>query len=351
MAWFGKKAMTFGEGGSIPFMGMLGARFPYAQFLITGVLGPAEQRSRTERVPPYPDGEEPHRERREGAGGPDEERLTAVIIRASAGPVSSGDRRLQQAATGGATDSWNPRLRPFAFGNRAGRSAQERQRDVVEPNQIIAVGRLVAAVFLSCGLAVTAEARDAGPRPVSAAEAAAVEIVADFLARGPAAFQERLAGDGGLAALRARDAVAEIEVRTGPPAGARWTLQAVAPSLAERVAVFGVEFPSGLDDVVEVELVERDGRYLVFDLRSHAEPSPRGIRLPWREDAGRDDGAPPPGMRRFVLPGLMILAFSIFVLTAMRMNVTAGRVSGVVSIVACCGLVWLVSRDVRARRS
>jgi acetylornithine deacetylase/succinyl-diaminopimelate desuccinylase-like protein len=38
--WFGKKAMTFGEGGSIPFMGMLGARFPYAQFLITGVLGP-----------------------------------------------------------------------------------------------------------------------------------------------------------------------------------------------------------------------------------------------------------------------------------------------------------------------
>jgi acetylornithine deacetylase/succinyl-diaminopimelate desuccinylase-like protein len=29
-----------GEGGSIPFMGMLGAKFPDAQFLITGVLGP-----------------------------------------------------------------------------------------------------------------------------------------------------------------------------------------------------------------------------------------------------------------------------------------------------------------------
>jgi acetylornithine deacetylase/succinyl-diaminopimelate desuccinylase-like protein len=37
---FGKGAMTFGEGGSIPFMGMLGARYPQAQFLITGVLGP-----------------------------------------------------------------------------------------------------------------------------------------------------------------------------------------------------------------------------------------------------------------------------------------------------------------------
>jgi acetylornithine deacetylase/succinyl-diaminopimelate desuccinylase-like protein len=38
--YFGKGAMTFGEGGSIPFMGMLGTRFPTAQFLITGVLGP-----------------------------------------------------------------------------------------------------------------------------------------------------------------------------------------------------------------------------------------------------------------------------------------------------------------------
>ncbi len=29
-----------GEGGTIPFMAMLGERFPDAQFLITGVLGP-----------------------------------------------------------------------------------------------------------------------------------------------------------------------------------------------------------------------------------------------------------------------------------------------------------------------
>lgn len=37
---FGAPAMYLGEGGSIPFMGMLGARFPRAQFLVTGVLGP-----------------------------------------------------------------------------------------------------------------------------------------------------------------------------------------------------------------------------------------------------------------------------------------------------------------------
>ncbi|OGT53305.1 MAG: peptidase M20 [Gammaproteobacteria bacterium RIFCSPHIGHO2_12_FULL_42_13] len=38
--YFGKEAVCLGEGGSIPFMGMLGKRYPKAQFLITGVLGP-----------------------------------------------------------------------------------------------------------------------------------------------------------------------------------------------------------------------------------------------------------------------------------------------------------------------
>jgi acetylornithine deacetylase/succinyl-diaminopimelate desuccinylase-like protein len=39
-AFFGKPSMYMGTGGSIPFMGMLGAKFPGTQFLITGVLGP-----------------------------------------------------------------------------------------------------------------------------------------------------------------------------------------------------------------------------------------------------------------------------------------------------------------------
>ena len=39
-AAFGTRWHAFGEGGSIPFMGMLGEQFPAAQFVITGVLGP-----------------------------------------------------------------------------------------------------------------------------------------------------------------------------------------------------------------------------------------------------------------------------------------------------------------------
>jgi acetylornithine deacetylase/succinyl-diaminopimelate desuccinylase-like protein len=38
-AW-GKPMAMMGEGGSIPFMGMLGEKFPKAQFVVTGVLGP-----------------------------------------------------------------------------------------------------------------------------------------------------------------------------------------------------------------------------------------------------------------------------------------------------------------------
>ncbi|HEX7953901.1 MAG TPA: M20 family metallopeptidase [Burkholderiales bacterium] len=38
--FYGKPAMMMGEGGTIPFMAMLGQSFPKAQFLITGVLGP-----------------------------------------------------------------------------------------------------------------------------------------------------------------------------------------------------------------------------------------------------------------------------------------------------------------------
>jgi acetylornithine deacetylase/succinyl-diaminopimelate desuccinylase-like protein len=39
-AFFGREAAYTGEGGSIPFMAMLGERFPQAQFVVTGVLGP-----------------------------------------------------------------------------------------------------------------------------------------------------------------------------------------------------------------------------------------------------------------------------------------------------------------------
>ena len=40
LAAFGKPVAFHGEGGSIPFMAMLGRAFPETQFVVTGVLGP-----------------------------------------------------------------------------------------------------------------------------------------------------------------------------------------------------------------------------------------------------------------------------------------------------------------------
>ena len=39
-AFFGKPSLYMGTGGTIPFMGLLGEKFPDAQFLVTGLLGP-----------------------------------------------------------------------------------------------------------------------------------------------------------------------------------------------------------------------------------------------------------------------------------------------------------------------
>ena len=39
-SFYSKAAMAMGEGGTIPFMAMLGEQFPSAQFVVTGVLGP-----------------------------------------------------------------------------------------------------------------------------------------------------------------------------------------------------------------------------------------------------------------------------------------------------------------------
>ncbi len=38
--YFGRDAVYMGEGGTIPFMGMLADKFPKAEFMVTGVLGP-----------------------------------------------------------------------------------------------------------------------------------------------------------------------------------------------------------------------------------------------------------------------------------------------------------------------
>ena len=44
-AFYSQPPAYFGEGGSIPFMGMLGELFPQAQFVVTGVMYDARNRT------------------------------------------------------------------------------------------------------------------------------------------------------------------------------------------------------------------------------------------------------------------------------------------------------------------
>ncbi len=79
-AHYGRPAAMMGEGGTIPFMAMLGKHFPQAQFLITGVLGPKSNAHGPNEFLHVPYAKKIDLLRRAGAGG-----ARAAMSRASAG--------------------------------------------------------------------------------------------------------------------------------------------------------------------------------------------------------------------------------------------------------------------------
>jgi tetratricopeptide (TPR) repeat protein len=113
----------------------------------------------------------------------------------------------------------------------------------------------------------------AAPRPISEAERAAVQIAVDYLNRGPQAVAEQLAATSPLRGLPPASQLEEIEVRLGPPAGAAWELQTAVPSVADRMAIFAVEFPSGIDDAAIFDLTKEGNAYKVENIRMLGEKS------------------------------------------------------------------------------
>ncbi len=57
---FGEPVAYMGEGGTIPFMGMLGDKFPKTQFVITGVLGPHSNAHGPNEFSAHSNGQEGH---------------------------------------------------------------------------------------------------------------------------------------------------------------------------------------------------------------------------------------------------------------------------------------------------
>lgn len=113
------------------------------------------------------------------------------------------------------------------------------------------------------------------PRPLSEAEIQAVQWVGDFFERGAEIWWPLLASDSPLAALGESAARSEIQVRAGLPDQTVWSL--VTPGRGQdSKAIFHVQHPSGVDDLIELELVRENGHWKLHRLLSLADPRVEG---------------------------------------------------------------------------
>jgi len=127
---------------------------------------------------------------------------------------------------------------------------------------------LVSFLFL---VPLTAHAGSA-PRPLSDAERQGAQLAVDYLSKGPSSWWDALSRRSPYRALGKEAALAELEVRAGPPAGARWELRTGAPTLPPGTVIFSVDYPSGLDATLLLNLVEEEGRWKIHSARTLSEP-------------------------------------------------------------------------------
>jgi tetratricopeptide (TPR) repeat protein len=141
-------------------------------------------------------------------------------------------------------------------------------------------GVWIVVSFLSLLPALAADAAgvEPVPRALSAAERAGVELAAAYLRSGPQAWWERLAADAPLRRLGREVALDEIAVRAGPADGATWQLLTPARDDSGR-AVFGLDFPSGLDETLILRLVN-EGGWKIADIRTTIDPVALGPVVP-----------------------------------------------------------------------
>jgi tetratricopeptide (TPR) repeat protein len=217
---------------------------------------------------------------------------------------------------------------------------------------------LVALVPCPAG-ASPAGARDAGsldasatPRELSEAERAAVDLAVAYLQKGPSAWWDRLAAGAPLRRLGRADALDEIAARVGPADGATWQL--LTPGRADpQRAMIGIEFPSGLDETLTLDLVN-EGGWKLAELSTTIDPFTPGAAAlppslhPAAPSVPRADAAPaeaPVNPKDAAIPAyLPLVALGVAALALLLGALGAfllGR-SGAMAAAAAAGLVALV---------
>ncbi|MDA8016008.1 MAG: hypothetical protein MPN21_01070 [Thermoanaerobaculia bacterium] len=165
------------------------------------------------------------------------------------------------------------------------------------------------------------------PRPISDAERAAVEAVLAFLESGPNAVLTRLSSDSPMRAVSTSHAIDEIAVRMGPAEDSRWQLRTPGRNFEENeeIAIFAVEFASGVDDTVLMDMKRQgDGTWAIHEIRCTVDP--RVPRISAEEELEQlfrgDDAAtyPTPPNRFFpqLVPALLAFGLVFLVLAAIR---------------------------------
>ena len=169
------------------------------------------------------------------------------------------------------------------------------------------------------------------PKPISDAERAAVEAVLAFLETGPNAVLTRLASDSPLRAFNSNQALDEIAVRMGPGEGSHWQLRTPGRTFEKRhdVAIFTVEFPSGIDDIILFHMAEEGGAWTIHQIRCGVDPrvAQKSAEEELQELFSQSGGPelPGPGSRWPGDPPMLLLAATLLALGALALAALAGR--------------------------
>ncbi len=188
----------------------------------------------------------------------------------------------------------------------------------------------------------------AGPRPLAEAERQAVSLAMIYFEEGAEGWWQRLSADAPLRAFGRDAGLAEIAVRAGPRAGATWELQTPSERYAENTAVFSIEFPSGLEETLWLELVDESG-WKIRELRCLADPASlregQSDFLTLMDELKTTGGAggaglPPWALLALLVSGSAILASRLFPGEQHRLAPWRGALAGagllaVAGILAC----------------
>lgn len=171
------------------------------------------------------------------------------------------------------------------------------------------IAAAIVALLLTHSPALLAvqRATEKGPRPISDAERAAVELALAYLDGGASAWWDRLADGAPLQALGREAALREIEVRLGPIDGSTWELRTPGSSLGPDRAVFTVTFPSGVEETVALRLRRQANGWRLEALETTVDPI-----LPADEPATpARSGSIPSGPDRLALAAAALAAIAL----------------------------------------